>query len=98
MRGSLPADSRALVPSFPNLFSARRLRSQAHIMEKAEDHCFDSFLALHPSQRTRAASLVHLRLALAPGYSPPLGRRICHSPPLCSSLLCAAFLGGHCHA
>ena len=56
-REELPLAARALVPSYPEFISARRLRSQAHITEKAEDHCFDRFVALHPNPKDRARLL-----------------------------------------
>lgn len=56
-RDELPIDARALVPSFPEFINARRLRSQAHITEKAEDSCFDSFLHYHTAPKDRARLL-----------------------------------------
>ena len=53
----LPPAARALVPSFPDFTSARRMRSQALITDKAEEFCFDSFVALHPNPKDRARLL-----------------------------------------
>lgn len=56
-RDELPPAARALVPPFTEFISARRLRSQAHITAKAEDYCFDRFVALHPNPKDRARLL-----------------------------------------
>ena len=53
----LPPAARALVPSFPDFTSVRRMRSQALITDKAEEFCFDSFVALHPNPKDRARLL-----------------------------------------